>query len=1003
MKNKIFFAAMILMAASFIGIEVIDDSEESDAAMTYIFDVREGWDWANPWLVSGTSVAFAASTSVENGVTYGWSASPGNITMTNSDVTVLLTKTIHATGQVVDSKNVICYLNDQGYTFNSSVVYYNNDMKTVFDREDRSGWQDSLFWFVVTQSAPTPPTGATLIGWSKTPYSDTADYTANEYIVNQDYGMPLYPVYSSQTNYSYTVNFNANGGTGAPSSLTYTGTETYHTFTMPNTIPTPPTGATTFYGWSTIPNDSTPGIQPGSTYSVSILGGSSSSNITLYAVWDVPIWTVSFTVNNANYGSVYPTSISVANGASISHGNNVLYIGGIEITATHATGYEFIKWTSSIGGDDLGATITSNVTYTAHFGLESYVAYFDNQYSQHGTVSPASISNLTYGMPITVNYNQITINGTTVTATPDSGWSFDYWRSILPDTGTNIPSTVTGTMRIVAYFTQDHTFSLIYDMNGGSPQIPTDTWITPLDEVTFSVSYTIPTKNGYVFNGWTTDPSGTTAEYVGGDPITVSWNDGGSLTLYAIWTPGGQHVFNLSYDMKGGSPQFDTQSFTGSSSTYSHYFFIPSTVPTKEGYSFSGWSDDSVATNVDYLPNESVLVVWNSESLSGDMTLYAVWEEPEPPVIIDGVYWSNELYNGSVTLACRFTGGNTNAVHQINVPLYNGSVTVNSEPVWTRTAYEVEISISYPNTTVTVDLKNNGTTVQGFPITKNIGKWPGFELLIDADNGKIEFTPMDRFNNYTSYTTYSSRTETIADWSQITSGNAIYEIKHDDEGTGAPMSFQVVRTMTFLDTFGVVMTDPSINVYEYFPDYEKVRLNFYSFALYGDSMTINGKTFPVDEGSVTIYYYTTLQKANVWVASQDAVVPSPSGQNYVIHSKTLTLSNIYVTWNGDTCSLTFVNDKFTVELGLYSAGNETVSFTGFWYFTTTLYEPITVTEKSIEGGWKALPDIGGPAMILLYLGAILGLGLIAHIKIGLKWLDLTILTIGMVLGFALLG
>ena len=120
-------------------------------------------------------------------------------------------------------------------------------------------------------------------------------------------------------------------------------------------------------------------------------------------------------------------------------------------------------------------------------------------------------------------------------------------------------------------------------------------------------------------------------------------------------------------------------------------------------------------------------------------------------------------------------------------------------------------------------------------------------------------------------------------------------------------------------------------------------------------------------------------------------------------TKTLTLSNIYITWDGTACSLTFVDDKFTVNMGTYSAGSKTVSFTGFWYFTTNLYEPITVTEKTLEGSWQDLPDIGGPAMILIFLGCILLGGLIAHAEKGLKWLDLAVLIMGAIVGFTLLG
>ncbi|MDE7218158.1 MAG: InlB B-repeat-containing protein, partial [Oscillospiraceae bacterium] len=92
--------------------------------------------------------------------------------------------------------------------------------------------------------------------------------------------------------------------------------------------------------------------------------------------------------------------------------------------------------------------------------------------------------------------------------------------------------------------------------------------------------------------------------------------------------------FTLKYDAKGGSGAPEAQTY-GTNSTYekSHKFTIPSNTPTREDYTFKGWSESSTATSPSYQPNEGCLV---SQTVSGynggsvTKTLYAVWEKNQP-------------------------------------------------------------------------------------------------------------------------------------------------------------------------------------------------------------------------------------------------------------------------------------------------------------------------------------------------------------------------------------
>lgn len=77
--------------------------------------------------------------------------------------------------------------------------------------------------------------------------------------------------------------------------------------------------------------------------------------------------------------------------------------------------------------------------------------------------------------------------------------------------------------------TEDITLS--YDANGGTgaPASETKT-VTKGQKATFTVSSTVPTREGYTFQGWSTVKGGQVA-YTGGNSIIISKN----TTLYAVW------------------------------------------------------------------------------------------------------------------------------------------------------------------------------------------------------------------------------------------------------------------------------------------------------------------------------------------------------------------------------------------------------------------------------------------------------------------------------------
>lgn len=143
---------------------------------------------------------------------------------------------------------------------------------------------------------------------------------------------------------SYTVTYNANGGSGAPGDQTKWYGENL-TLSSAKPIRT----GYTFQGWSTA-NDSSVEYQPGATYS-------SNAGVTLYAVWSVNTWTVSY---NANGGSGAPGNQTKVYGKTLS------------LSSTRPTRnlYNFKGWGTSSGSTSPsyqpGGAYTNNASITLY-------------------------------------------------------------------------------------------------------------------------------------------------------------------------------------------------------------------------------------------------------------------------------------------------------------------------------------------------------------------------------------------------------------------------------------------------------------------------------------------------------------------------------------------------------------------------------------------------------------------------------------------------------------
>ncbi len=104
--------------------------------------------------------------------------------------------------------------------------------------------------------------------------------------------------------------------------------------------------------------------------------------------------------------------------------------------------------------------------------------------------------------------------------------------------------------------------------------------------------------------------------------VKATASDGsGKYATKTITVSNPSYNYYLNFDMNGGTGGPSDMSKTASDKTSNLAFTIPSTTPTRSGYTFLGWSTSSTATSASYQPGGTIYVDYN------DKTLYAVWEQ----------------------------------------------------------------------------------------------------------------------------------------------------------------------------------------------------------------------------------------------------------------------------------------------------------------------------------------------------------------------------------------
>lgn len=302
--------------------------------------------------------------------------------------------------------------------------------------------------------------------------------------------LSAHTLYARWTPNSYTISFNANGGSISTISKKVTYDSTY------GTLPTPTRRGYAFDGWYT--------SESGGTRITSSTKVADAYNQTLYAHWSADSYTIDF---DANGGTVDVTSKKVTYDSTYG-----------ELPVPKRAGYTFGGWhTAKTGGTKVISTtkVTAQSTHTlyARWIQKNCTVTFN---ANGGSVSLSSRT-VTYGS----TYGDL--------PTPTrAGYTFNGWY-----TNTNYTTQVTSSTKVTN--SSNHTiyakwsvnkYTLTFNANRGSVSPSSRT-------VTYGATYgtlPTPTRDYYTFGGWYTNTNYTTQ-------VSSSTKMGaGNVTIYAKWT-----------------------------------------------------------------------------------------------------------------------------------------------------------------------------------------------------------------------------------------------------------------------------------------------------------------------------------------------------------------------------------------------------------------------------------------------------------------------------------
>ena len=383
--------------------------------------------------------------------------------------------------------------------------------------------------------------GYDFIGWSKSSTSKTIVEAGTKITSNID----LYAVWVKGT---YTITYDANGHGEAPVPKT-------NTSIIPNRLPSISDDDYKFLGWS-YDSDSQDFATPGEEI---------TEDITLYAIWEETIFTITF--DNNGHGT---KPQDIANVHSIPE----------DLPKLEEKGYKFIGWSldkdSSIQVET-GARLDDDTVLFAIWEKITYTVTYDSNGIGDAPEDLKNVTKLPDTLPqlLANDYNFI-------------GWSLASDSEELVKAGSQIYADT-----VLYAVWKAKTYELTYDANGHG------TAPTKVKDIS-RIPNPLPqmSEDGYTFKGWSKSNLSTKL-------VTPGEKLSSNITLYGVWK---KNTYRIIYHNNGrGTAPNETVGVTS----------LPDQLPsmTYDDYDFLGWG----------IEKDSTEPVTPGTPISSNVDLYAIW------------------------------------------------------------------------------------------------------------------------------------------------------------------------------------------------------------------------------------------------------------------------------------------------------------------------------------------------------------------------------------------
>lgn len=417
--------------------------------------------------------------------------------------------------------------------------------------------------------------GYHFLGWSGTP-SGTVKYNDQDSYTMADTNDTLYAVWAIS---QFKVTFYGNTATAEltadyQSTVTLTNgfTKTGYDFAM----------------WNTKADGSGRRYQGGATYYLP------AADTTLYAMWTIASFTLSFNAGTGGTGTVpasqtlvYQSQINLPS-PSLLAGPSVSYFAGWSTTSTGAVTY----------GDTALFTMGSdNVTLYAVWSSVAMgtITFAKNDGSGSTTAQTSLAGNAT-----------LNANGFSRPQYIFTGWSTTSNGTVAyVDGATSVPLTTSGLTLFAQWTAWNH---VTFNANGGSSTLA-DLPLSPTATTNLTAIGTAVTRTGYTFTGWSNTSGGTVA-YTDGAAYPRTDAAGATVTLYAQWNI---NTYKVTFNANGGSGTMADQSLVFNTTPA-----LTANAFSRAAFTFAGWSKTSGGA-VDFTDGANYLMG------AGSTTLYAVW------------------------------------------------------------------------------------------------------------------------------------------------------------------------------------------------------------------------------------------------------------------------------------------------------------------------------------------------------------------------------------------